>query len=97
MTGSRSIERADDLEREAAGADHDRGAELDRLDAGGGEQAPDLLAAREMRRQVGARAEPAEVDDPPDARVAGGLGEDRRRARGRAARTSRREPIAWTR
>ena len=47
-------ERTDELEREAAGADHDRGPELDRLHTGRREQTAHLLAAREMRGKLGA-------------------------------------------
>ena len=47
-------ERAHELEREAAGSDHDRGPELDCVHTRGREQAAYLLAAREMRGEVGA-------------------------------------------
>ena len=72
-------EGSDHLERQAPGAEDDRGAELDGRDAGSGQQAADLLAAREVRRQGASRSEPSEVDDPPHARHVGRLAEARRR------------------
>ena len=76
-------ERADHLEREAAGADHDRRAQLDHRNARVAQQATDLEPAAQVRRELLALVrETAEVDDPPHARGA------RRRAE-----VSRRTPV----
>ena len=55
------------LEARGAGADDDRGAQLDRLDRSGREPDPDLVAAPQVVAQLaGVRAEPAEVHDATD-------------------------------
>ena len=69
-------ERAHELERQAARADDDRGAELDRRHARPAQDAPDLLPAAQVRGQV-ARvvAECSEVDHAPDSGSRRGGGE----------------------
>ncbi len=54
---------ADHLERHAPGADHDRRAQLDGGDPRGREGGAHLLAARQVVRQAGSVAEPAQVHD----------------------------------
>ena len=63
---------ADHLERQAVRADHDRGPELDRLHARPSQQAAHLLAAGEVRRKIVTATQAAQVDQPPDARLACG-------------------------
>ncbi len=69
----------DHLEGEASGADDDRRAELDRLDAGFAQETADFLPAFEMAGEVAPGAEPAEVDDPLHSGFARRFSEDRRR------------------
>ena len=69
-------EVAQHLEARRAGADHDGGAELDRLDRARGEHPTDVVAAAEMLAQVGVVVtESTEVDDAPDTRPLGGTPE----------------------
>ena len=61
-------QRPDHLERQAAGADDDRGAELDHRDAGRAQVPPGLGTAAQMRRQRrGVVGQSAQIDDAPHA------------------------------
>ena len=65
-------EVADHLERDAARADHDGGAKLGHGHARGAQDVAHVLPRGQMRRQLRlAGAEPAEVDDPLHAGLAG--------------------------
>ena len=73
-------EVADHLERDAARADHDRGAELGDGDPGLAQRLAGLLARAKVTRQVGRGvAQAAEVDDASDAGRGRGAAEGPRR------------------
>ena len=91
-------ERADHLEREAAGADDDRGAELDRRDArprAGSGRPPGGSPGGATGREPAAEA--AEVDDPPHAGLAGRARRSRSAPRRSCSSKEPAEPIEWTR
>ena len=67
-------ERPDHFERQRPGADHDGGPELHHLGPFGRQDAADLLAAPQVRREF-APAEATEIDDPPDSPLPRGAGE----------------------
>ena len=66
MTGSFSTS-ARTISNDAARADHDRGAQLDRRDAGSAEDLAHLPTRPQMLGEGAPAAEPAEVDDPANA------------------------------
>ena len=73
-------EVADHLERDAAGADHDGGAELRDRHAGLAQRLAGLLSRAQVSREVGGGvAEAAEVDDAAHAGLGGGAAEGPRR------------------
>jgi hypothetical protein len=67
------------LEREAAGSDDDRGAELQDGNGAGAQDLADFLPARQVRRQRAGSPESAEIDDAAHPRRGRGLREVARR------------------
>ena len=68
---------AHQLERQATGAEHDRGAEFDGRNSRLAENQADLLPAREVAGELGSFPQSAEIDDASDA---GGAGRGRKAA-----------------
>ena len=87
--------RAPSRTRALPGADHDRGAELDRRHAGLAEDPADLLPAREVRRELVAAGRGRRGRRSAARRRRGRPRRTTSAPRGRAPRSRRLEPIEW--